>query len=240
MDEVIESGRQLDETTLRDLHERCVLDLRPAARGMYRAAPAIIRASRTTPVVPAKIRSEMQNLFYQYNAYGNDVHPLEAIAWFHAAVESIRPFADGNGRTGCLWMNAQLRRSAYPPIAIKVDHGAEHKAGLEVWQVDGSAVLFCSLFGDAVEEELSCRIEFLSQGPVANEGPEGAILHEAEALGVIGIQPLITAKRLGSILGVSERQAQRIMGQLKDAGLIARNGGRRKGTWIVMEEGRSA
>ena len=233
MDEKIADGASLNETLLRDLHEQCALDLQPAARGMYRNAPAIIRASRTTPSAPMKIREEMANLFYRHEVLADSTHPLVAIPWFHAALESIHPFADGNGRTGRLWMNAQLAKAAYPPICIKVANGAAYKSALEAWQVDGDPKPFLRLFFASVEEELERRIDFLSQGPQDGaslaELPKGA----TEAMGIIQSQPTISAKNMGKIMGISERQAQRIIRSLREAGLLERHGASKGGTWVL-------
>lgn len=233
LDKAIESGRTLDEELLKDLHERCALDLQPRARGIYRSAPAIIRASRTTPVAPLRIRGAMDNLFFHYENAAASIHPLERIPWFHAAFESIHPFAGGNGRTGRLWMNALMRVEGYPPICIKVDHSVEYKTGLEHWQVDGDASPFMKLFLSALEDETRRRIEFLSQGPAPNGGMV-SIKHSSEALGLIAANPAITAKHLGEALGLSERQAQRLLRTLQEAGLIKRVGARKNGVWRIM------
>lgn len=234
MVESVVHGVALTEALLRDLHERCALDLQPAARGMYRNAPAIIRASRTVPTAPLKIREEMANLFYRYEESASSLHPLIAIPWFHAALESVHPFADGNGRTGRLWMNAQLSANAYPPICIKVDNGIEYKQGLESWQVEGDPDPFMGLFLDCLEDELEKRIAFLSQTP---HGEESIGLSEraAEAMGVICNQPSISAKAMGKILGISERQTQRILRNLQDKRLIERRGAPKNGIWLLSE-----
>lgn len=233
IDELFQEGACLDENILRDLHERCALDLQPAARGMYRMAPAIIRASRTVPTAPAKIRDEMKALFDLYEEAQDKLHPLISIAWFHAAFEDIHPFADGNGRTGRLWMNAQLRDGLYSPITIKVDHSAEYKRGLESWQADDDPQPFVELALAAEEEELQQRIDFLSQGPIVQNDSIAAIRHGGEVLDVVRMNPRITSKQLASILGLSERQIQRIIRALQEAKLIKRVGAKKNGTWQI-------
>ncbi|MCI8451443.1 MAG: Fic family protein [Eggerthellaceae bacterium] len=71
------------------------------------------------PPSPRKIRPAMDGLLCEYKALAENSHPLLAIARFHAAFESIHPSADGNGRTGRLHMNFQLREKAAPPHCHK-------------------------------------------------------------------------------------------------------------------------
>lgn len=236
VDHCLNEGRALDESMLLDLHERCALDLQPRARGIYRNAPAIIVAARTTPTEPLRIRADMDDLFYAYDELTASAHLLAAIAWFHAAFEAIHPFADGNGRTGRLWMNAQLRRCGYPPISIKVDHGLEYKRSLEAWQVDGEQAPFLQLFLGCLREELERRVGFLSQGPRDdNQTDITSIKHGPEALSAIATTPGITISHLGSILGLSARQAQRVLKALQGAGLVKRQGSRKAGQWVITE-----
>ncbi len=233
IDELTLDGAQLDESQLRDLHERCALDLQPGARGMYRSAPAVIRASRTVPADPLKIRDEIATLFYRYRELRKEQHPILLIPWFHAALENIHPFADGNGRAGRLWMNAQLRECAYPPISIKVDHSAEYKSSLEAWQVSGITFLFMELFLDCLREELERRIAFLLQ----DAGDEGFYPYDVkrgeETLGILYYQPTSTAASLARVMGLSSRQVQRILRELREGGFIEHVGSNRKGKWIL-------
>lgn len=232
-DELVINGIPLGEAQLRDLHERCAIDLQPAARGMYRSAPAIVRASRTVPTSPAKVRDEVTNLFFRSTELRMDTHPLLIIPWFHACLENIHPFADGNGRTGRLWMNAQLRTCAYPPVSIKVDHSAEYKGSLEAWQVDGDATAFMDLFLDCLHEELEKRIAFLLQG-APDEGPYPFdVKRGEEMLGILYYQPASTASSLAQIMGLSGRQVQRILRELREGGFIEHTGSDRKGKWML-------
>lgn len=235
LDLALEAGRPFNKELILDLHERCALDLQPRARGVYRNAPAIILAARTTPLSPHKIRPAMDDLLYEYKALMEDSHPLLAIAWFHAAFESIHPFADGNGRTGRLLMNFQLQENGYPPIAIKVDHSLEYKTSLEAWQVDEKPKDFVSLFLNCLADELKARIAFLSEG-IESAAPSGTISPRASAvLGVIATNPNTTAKTLAAALGISERQAQRILRELREDGLIRREGSNRSGRWVIHQ-----
>ena len=58
---------------------------------------------------------------------------LTAAAYFHAKLENIHPFADGNGRTGRLAMNYFLVTRDCPPVVIHEEERAAYYAALEAW-----------------------------------------------------------------------------------------------------------
>ena len=60
---------------------------------------------------------------------------LTAAAYFHAKLENIHPFADGNGRTGRLAMNYFLVTRNHPPIVVHEDERAAYYAALEAWDI---------------------------------------------------------------------------------------------------------
>lgn len=238
LEQVSEQKQPLSEEIIKDLHERTALDLQPRARGCYRSVPAIIRASRTVPLSALKIRPTMADLLFDLENYRKEHHPIVVAAWFHAAYERIHPFADGNGRTGRLLLNYLLERWGYPPIAIKVDHALEYRAALEAWQVDGDQAPFVELVAACLDEEASSRLAFLEEA-VASEAALRATVDElvggrkARALESLRRRPGHTAQTLSEELGISVRQAQRIIRQLREEGLITREGTNRRGRWIV-------
>lgn len=58
---------------------------------------------------------------------------LTAAAYFHAKLENIHPFADGNGRTGRLAMNYFLVTRNHPPVVIHEEDRAAYYTALEAW-----------------------------------------------------------------------------------------------------------
>lgn len=238
LEQLREQKQPLSEEVIKDVHERTALDLQPRARGCYRSVPAIIRASRTVPLSVLKIRSAMADLLFDLERYREEHHPIVVAAWFHAAYERIHPFADGNGRTGRLLLNYLLELWGYPPIAIKVDHALEYRAALEAWQVDGDQAPFVELVAACLDEEASSRLAFLEEA-VASETAVRATADESvggrkvQALESLRRQPEHTAQTLSEELGISVRQAQRIIRQLREEGLITREGTNRNGRWIV-------
>lgn len=61
---------------------------------------------------------------------------LTAAAYFHAKLENIHPFADGNGRTGRLMMDYFLVLHGHPPIIIHEEDRKAYYTALEVWDTD--------------------------------------------------------------------------------------------------------
>lgn len=130
-------------------------------------------------------------------------------------------------------MNAQLRTCAYPPISIKVDHSAEYKGGLEAWQVDGDATAFMDLFLDCLHEELERRMAFLLQGAPDEGSYPFDVKRGEEMLGILCYQPASTASSLAQIMGLSSRQVQRILRELREGEFIEHVGSDRKGKWML-------
>lgn len=58
---------------------------------------------------------------------------LTAAAYFHAKLENIHPFADGNGRTGRLAMNYLLLLHDHPPVVIHQEDRRAYFEALEAW-----------------------------------------------------------------------------------------------------------
>lgn len=225
--------RPFGKDLILDTHERCALDLQPAARGIYRNAPAIIRALRTTPTSPLRIREEVDDLIFHFDRLIQENSPLLACAWFHAAFEAIRPFADGNGRTGRLLLNAQLEAFGFAPVAIKASHALEYKESLERWQADGDDASFVHLLLAFEAEELERRLQFLAQFP--EDAKNRAPLDE-RVLELLRANPSSSARELASVLDMSTRHMQRVMKQLQESGRLRHTGPKKGGRWEVIEE----
>lgn len=84
---------------------------------------------------PEDVEEEISELFDELREIGEgDV--LTAGAYFHAKLENIHPFADGNGRTGRLMMNYFLVLNGHPPIIIHEEDRKAYYMALEAWDTD--------------------------------------------------------------------------------------------------------
>ena len=150
------SGRPLDRALIQDVHERTALDCQPRTRGALRTGPVYIRGARTTPVPAVEVRDDLDSLVYALGRTG--AHPVFAALAFHALLEAIHPFQDGNGRTGRTLLNAMLVARGYPPVAIKHDDRVGYYEALEAWQVDGEFGPLVTLGCASVTAECEGRI----------------------------------------------------------------------------------
>lgn len=81
---------------------------------------------------PAEVPGEVSELLEEIQEVPKG-KALTAAAYFHAKLENIHPFADGNGRTGRLAMNYLLVLHDHPPIIIHEEDRKAYYAALEAW-----------------------------------------------------------------------------------------------------------
>lgn len=85
--------------------------------------------------LPEDVPQEMAELLNELQDV-SDENALTAAAYFHAKLENIHPFADGNGRVGRLLMNYILVQHNHPPIIIFAEDRKEYYAALEKYDRD--------------------------------------------------------------------------------------------------------
>ena len=81
---------------------------------------------------PEEVEEEMDELLAELTDIPDD-KALTAAAYYHAKLENIHPFADGNGRTGRLTMNYFLLLHAHPPVIIHEEDRKDYYSALEAW-----------------------------------------------------------------------------------------------------------
>ena len=85
--------------------------------------------------LPEDVQEEMQELMTDLQDIP-DEKALTAAAFFHAKMENIHPFADGNGRTGRLMMNYYLILHNHPPVIIYEEDRKSYYSALESFDTD--------------------------------------------------------------------------------------------------------
>lgn len=158
------------------------------------------------------------------------LHPLIKSCIFHYEFEFIHPFADGNGRTGRLWHTLILAKwkkfFLWTPIETIIHEKQDnYYQALNAANTAGESTVFVE-FMLKIIYEMICELAKNEAGQ-----PSGKI--EDRLLELLRQNERHSAKSLSLELGISERQVQRILKELKDLGVIEHKGANRNGKWIV-------
>ena len=160
------------------------------------------------------------------------MHPLLASCVFHFEFEFCHPFSDGNGRTGRLWQTLLLSRwrpvLAWLPVESAIRRRqADYYEALARSSATGSCESFVEFMLEAIREAIL---------PYAL--PESAADAEhTRALAFLSDNSRSTVTQLSQYLGRSKRSAERIVAQLKEEGVLERQGSPRSGVWVVHAPG---
>lgn len=177
---------------------------------------------------PANYVSEvMSDLFAWLDS--TDVHPLISSCIFHYEFEFVHPFADGNGRCGRLWHTLLL--SKWRPVlrwlpveTIIWQRQQDYYASIATSNATGSCEAFVAFMLEAIRDAIS---------PYAVQKSDKDIRKE-RILDVISKDASITIPRLVEKTGYSRRSIERDISELKEEGVLKRQGSARAGTWEII------
>lgn len=158
------------------------------------------------------------------------MHPLIKSCIFHYEFEFIHPFADGNGRTGRLWHTLILAKwkefFLWIPIETIIhERQNEYYKALNAANTAGESTIFVKFMLEVIRDLLA---ELAGSEPYKENSST-----EERLVALLRQNGKHSAKSLSLELGISERQVQRILKELKEAGAISRIGSNRNGKWIV-------
>lgn len=140
--------RPLDAFLLRAFQERLTQNTYDARRYQLGERPGTyklhdyVTGREEVGAAPEDVAEEVDELMQELVEFsGGDV--LTAAAYFHAKLENIHPFADGNGRTGRLAMNYFLVLHGHPPTVIHEENRRAYFEALEVWDSEQDLKPLC-------------------------------------------------------------------------------------------------
>lgn len=130
--------RALDEMLLKKFHCRLTQNTYDTRRWQLGERPGeykkhdYVTGKNEIGTLPEDVDEEVSELLAELKDIP-DGQTLTAAAYFHAKLENIHPFADGNGRTGRLAMNYLLILNNHPPIIIHEEDRKGYYTALEAW-----------------------------------------------------------------------------------------------------------
>lgn len=156
------ANRRLTERLIKGLHAQLkqgTADSRKGwfAVGGYKRLPNEVGGRETA--APEEVAGRMAELIERYEALPR--RTLEDVAAFHAELEAIHPFQDGNGRVGRLVMFKECLRNGITPFIITDEVKLFYYRGLSLWDRERGYLLdTCRAAQDAFAELLGgFRIE---------------------------------------------------------------------------------
>lgn len=185
---------------------------------------------------PASRVKELMNDLFSW-LKNTDDHLLIRSCVFHYEFEFIHPFADGNGRIGRLWQSLILGQ--LNPI---FEHLPVENMVYANQQAYYDAINKSSDLGDSgpfidfmLEEILNALVghQGKSNAEIADE--KGLNYQHERVLGCLRADRHIAAMAIAEDLGMSARQVERILADLKKKGIIQRKGANRNGYWEVLD-----
>lgn len=157
-----------------------------------------------------------------------DDHLLIRSCVFHYELVFIHPFVDGNGRIGRLWQSLILGQlnSVFEHLPVENIVYANQKAYYQAINKSSNLGNSSPFIDYMLEEILSALL--CHQGKSNNT-------QQDKILGYLRANRHLSAAKIAEEAGISARQAERILSDLKKKGIILRVGANRNGYWEIVD-----
>lgn len=207
--------------------------------GIFRkGGVGVFDGEKTIHVAPPAGRvKDLVNVLFGWLESSDD-HLLVRSCVFHYEFEFIHPFADGNGRIGRLWQSLILGK-----LNPFFEHLPVENMVYSNQQAYYDAINKSSDIGDSgpfidfMLQEIFDTL-LIHQGKSNDEIAEakGLSYQHQRVLGYLRTDRRISASRIAADLGMSARQIERILADLKASGIICRVGANKNGYWEIVDD----
>lgn len=155
-------GREpVDEAAVLELHRRSLARSRPESAGRYARLPRRIPGSLAQfppPVLTPELTERLGAVLAALDPAGSPESAFRAHWWLAA----IRPFEDGNGRTGRLLTNLLLLRGGWPPVSLRPADRLAYLAALDACHAEpDTGAPLVEFFAPKLNAALDDRLEAL-------------------------------------------------------------------------------
>lgn len=177
---------------------------------------------------PAHMVPTLMQQLFAWLATAED-HLLIKSCVFHYEFEFIHPFSDGNGRIGRLWQSLLLGKlhPAFPQLPVENMVYASQSGYYKAIE-ESSELTDCSPFIDfMLGEILKTLKQSTAESPFLTASEQNIIQFMRE-------DASISARQLAEQCGMSARQIEKYIAELKKKGVLQREGARKNGKWKVL------
>ncbi len=209
---------------------RCMMEgLCPRAGAFRSGGVGVFAGDKLIHMAPPAhmVPTLMQQLF-TWLATAED-HLLIKSCVFHYEFEFIHPFSDGNGRIGRLWQSLILGKlhPAFPQLPVENMVYASQSGYYKAIE-ESSKLSDCSPFIDfMLGEILKTLKQSTAESPFLTASEQNIIQFMRE-------DASISARQLAEQCGISARQIEKYIAELKKKGVLQREGARKNGKWKVL------
>lgn len=232
---------QLDafsETDLLRAHSLMMTDLVDNAGHYRKGSVGVFDGDKCIHVAPSadRVPTLMAELFAWVKE--TKTHPLISSCVFHYEFEFIHPFMDGNGRMGRYWQTLLLSRwkgiFAWLPVeTIVKKYQQEYYKAIAQSDAKGDST-------DFIVFMLKCILQTIQeqQKVTDNVGINVGVnvgINEQRILDALRADASLSAVKIGQLLGITTRQAERLLASLREKNLIRRVGANKNGYWEIIK-----
>ena len=199
-----------------------------------------------------KVPMKLQAFCEELNRRRSEIDPSDIAAvydlsfWAHFELVTIHPWADGNGRTSRLLMNLlQMEYGVLPTKVLKEDKAAYIQALIDTREEENMEIflncmsrLHCQHLRYDIDQYLKSVDAEMDSTTQKDEITTQKTLNttQKKILNYLKEHPHATRKDMAAVIGdITEDGIKFNIGKLQQYGLLKREGGRKSGTWVVID-----
>ena len=207
-----------------------------------------------------KVPMKLQAFCEELNRRRSEIDPSDIAAvyelsfWAHLELVTIHPWADGNGRTSRLLMNLlQMEYGVLPTKVLKEDKAEYIQALIDTREEEDMEIflncmsrLHCQHLRYDIDQYLKSVDSEMDSTTQKNEittqkaqGTTQKTLNttQKKILNYLKEHPHATRKDMAVVIGsITEDGIKFNIGKLQQYGLLKREGGKKSGTWMVIDD----